>query len=131
MTIEQKMEIVRMRLEGMSYVEIGKRSGYSWKYICRFFKQLSSMRMERGRKLDAEKWARPRIAEWLSENGITVRAFAEHLGIKPCTIHAWFRAGGEIPYYRRGVLNAISAETNIPEHELVRKRGDVIEGGET
>lgn len=125
MTKEQKIEAVRMRLDGMSLEEIGKKMGCSRQNVSLMLKSLSSGGVgKRGAPLKVEAWARPALAVWLNSHRMTIPELAWELGIKSSTLRTWFRTGGRVPYYRNGVLADISEATGIPTVDLLRKRGE-------
>lgn len=125
MTKEQKIEVVRMRLDGMTLEEIGKEMGCTRQNVSLMLKSLSSGGVgKRGAPLKVEAWARPAIAVWFNEHHMTIPELAWEIGIKPSTIRGWFRTGSKVPYYRNGALMDISEATGIPVADLLKKRGE-------
>lgn len=121
MTREEQLKIVSMRLDGASMGEIAAEMGCSRQNIHLFFCSLHKEKKKRGPKIDPEKWARPRLAQWLVDNEKGVYQIAREVGKSSQTIRVWFASGSEISYRAMRKIERISAITCIPVSELLAK----------
>lgn len=83
MTNEQKLGMVRMRLEGATLQEIGDAYKCTRQYV---YQELSSI-MEY-RQYKKSKVVYPRIAKAMKEQRCTNKRLADFVGVTPCSIHS-------------------------------------------
>lgn len=124
MTREEKMMVVQMRLDGRSLAEIAEKVGRNRQTVYKFLLSLAQGRAINGRKLEPSAWARPALARWLKDNCKSASSLARDMGVKVCTLYNWFRNGKNVPYYRSGTLDEISAYTKLPVEELLEFSAD-------
>ena len=125
MTKEQKLAVVRMRLDGMSLEEIGQKMGCTRQNISMLLKSLSYGNVgKKGAPIKVEAWERPALAAWLNEHKTTIPELAHEINVSSGTLRRWFRSGGAVPYYRSGALSDVSRATGIPVSDLLKKRGE-------
>jgi hypothetical protein len=95
MTIEQKLDIVRMRLEGEPLHVIAKKYGCSKQNICELLNRICNTERD---TLRYRGWIFPNIAKWLVENKKTLLWVAETLDIHYATLCAWMTGKIKIRY---------------------------------
>lgn len=83
MTIDQKVEAFRMRLEGYTLEEIGQRFGFGREYI-RQNLMLKDARAKKKRCFDG--YIYPNLARWLSKERNSYTSFAKSIGVSPSKV---------------------------------------------
>ena len=77
MTVDEKVEAYRMRLEGASFNEIGRHFGVSKQYIQQILPVPEKNRVE----MSADSCVYKNISKWMLQNGISYSKLAKYSGI--------------------------------------------------
>lgn len=77
MTVNEKVEAYRMRLEGASFSEIGNRFGVSKQYIQQILPVPEKNRVE----MSADSCIYKNISKWMMEKGASYSKLANYSGI--------------------------------------------------
>jgi len=92
MTQEQKLEIVRLRMERKTYAQIGAIMGVSKQRIHQVMENI----VPRGNRAKRANWIYPAFAKWVREEGTTATALAKEIGVEPATFTAWMTGANDI-----------------------------------
>ena len=95
MTNEQKLDIVRMRIEGVPLQEIANAHGCSKQNICETLYRICDTGRD---SLRYKKWIFPNIGKWLVANRKTLLWVSESLDISYASLNGWMMGKNRIHY---------------------------------
>ena len=90
MTIDEKVEAYRMRLEGASFSEIGNHFGVSKQCIQQILPVPEKSRVE----MSANSCVYKGISKWMLENGISYSKLARYSGVSTACIFKFLTGKG-------------------------------------
>ena len=93
MTNEQKLDIVRMRIEGYTLQEIADKHECTKQNICETLCRICDTKRD---TLRYKRWIFPNIAKWLVENKKTLLWISDILDINYGTLSAWMTGKSRI-----------------------------------
>lgn len=111
MTIDQRVEAYRMRLEGKTFEEIGEHFGVSRQHIQQ---TLFFCKGPRGLDRSVKSCVYPNIARWMMENRIGISKFSERCGMNQATLRLVLSVRGNP---RKGTIDKILRITGLSYEE--------------
>lgn len=121
MTIDQKVEMFRLRLEGNTLQEIADRFGITRERVRQI---LLSAEPRCSRIPELPNCIYPNLAKWLRDNRCSYSGFARKVGVKPSAIYNGLRGKTGI---RKETIDKILRETKMSYEQafyLPEKEGD-------
>lgn len=107
MTIDQKVEMFRLRLEGNTLQEIADRFGITRERVRQILLSAESLRIRTPGLPDC---IYPNLAKWLNENRYSCSGFAKKVGVCPSTIYKTLRGNDGL---RKETIDKILKETGM------------------
>lgn len=92
MTVDEKVEAYKMRLEGASFAEIGKHFGVSRQFIQQILPVSEKNRIE----MSANSCVYKNISKWMIQNGISYSKLAKYSGLSPSGVHKFLTGKGSV-----------------------------------
>ena len=114
MTINEKVEAYKMRVEGHSFKEIGDRFGVSRQYICQILPVPEKNRIE----MSANSCAYKNISKWMLEHGCSYSKLARLCGIPSNTLNLFLTGKGDS---RKSTIDKILYVTGMTYEEAFQK----------
>lgn len=116
MTDQQKLDALKMLLEGASYEEVGRKYCVSRQMVYKMFSGVIGKRSA-GRK-DSGKCVYPVLANWIAENCITQAAFADLIGVHFTNVSKFLLGKSNI---NKVTIDKILKATGMTYEECFRK----------
>lgn len=115
MSLDEKMDAIKMRIEGKTYQEIANKHGYSRQAV---------QNMMRGLVNDPKfmrKTVYSGLNEWMIQNECTISALARGCGIPYATMNVYMHQPGRM---KLSVIKAILKYTGMTFEEAFGKEGE-------
>lgn len=107
MTIDQKVEMFRLRLEGNTLQEIADRFCITRERVRQILLSTESLRI---RTPELPDCVYPNLAKWLNENRYSCSSFAKKVGVCPGTVYKTLRGNDGL---RKETIDKILKETGM------------------
>lgn len=113
-TREQKVEMFKMRMNGVSFEEIGNKYGISKQRV----QQLLQTTIHKPREL-SRKCVYPNLKKWCLEHDASFRQLALLAGITPTTIYA--KLSGEVSFTQKQIDKILGVTGMTYEEAFARE----------
>lgn len=115
MTIDQKVEAYRMRLDGHTLEEVADHFGVTKQRIQQI---IPPVKNSCHRKRAYKACVYPAISRWLYENRYSYTSFAKLIGVSFASVRRWFSDGGKM---EKSSIDKILEVTGLTYEEAFRR----------